>query len=374
MIGMSQNWGGRLRITGVAALFVLTGCGGTPSEPYPLRTDLLVVGLPEIEPTGYPALGRQDEAIAALHTLPGGKTLDPAAVPEPVRASLRITLDALFGTPSLPTLPGDAERIPGVNLSSEVLAHGSELYAQVCINCHGGTGNARGFGVGYVYPLPRDYRTGQFKCADGATKPTVARLRRVLREGVPWTQMQMLDLLPDADIDALIAYVIHLSVRGECEIRVIRDALDPEYELKADEVAEAVHEQSEKALMQWASATRMDSPPLAGGDVARGAEWFLGKGGCAACHGAGGEGGQFRYDVWGQVNRTGNLTLKSSETKWGGRASDIAGHLRGGIAAARMPALGSSEAELADVVAFVRGLSLGQLPAEVRGRLEAHGK
>ena len=374
MIGGASFWGGRFRATGVTALFValLGGCGGEPREPYPVRTDRLVIGVPEVEPAGYPPLGRQDEAIAALDSLPGGKTLDPAELPVGVRAALQVSLDGQFGTPAAPTVPGDAGRVPGVSLSPEVLKRGSEVYAQACVNCHGVTGNGRGFGVGFAYPLPRDYRTGQFKCADGAPKPTADRLKRVLRQGVPGTQMQMVDLLPDSDIDALVAYVIHLSVRGECEARVLREALNPEVELTAAEVPSEVAGQREKALNQWASAVpgaAVDELAPTAEAMRRGAELFMGKGACVACHGAGGEGGKFRYDVWGQVGRTGNLTLKSSEYKWGGQATDITGHVRGGIAAARMPAAGLSEPEVADLVAFIRGLARGALPAGARERL-----
>ena len=364
---------GRIRV-GVAAAVCCTALAGLavcsfwgddkPVGPgrgdrYPLRADRLVVSPPADAP-GPPVVGPWDATIAAFDTQPGGRTLDPAGLDPETAAALQNSLDAAFGTPSGPTVPGLADAVPGVSLAPDRLAAGAEVFAgrNQCSHCHGATGDGRGLSAAWLLPHPRDFRPGVFKTADGAAKPGVGRLRRLLRDGVPGTAMPAFDLLPDPDVDAVLGYLVHLSVRGEVEFRVARAALDEDGGgLTAADVPAAVAAETVKVVGEWA---RGAGPvvEVAGGSAGRGAAVYASaKAGCVSCHGPTGQGGTWRYDVWGTLVRPAGLTQKPGDYRWGHAAADIAGHVRGGIAGSRMPAAaGLTEAEVADLTAFVRSL------------------
>lgn len=158
-------------------------------------------------------------------------------------------VDAMFGTPNEPNLPqvilDDADLASLISLDNLHRASGDEkeegrgLYRLLCASCHGISGDGRGpLGASQI-PYPRDYRKGvfKFKSTERGSKPTKDDLRHLITHGIAGTNMtsvqQLLELeklkrgedakawIPDAitdeDIDALVDYVIYLSVRGEHE-------------------------------------------------------------------------------------------------------------------------------------------------------------
>jgi mono/diheme cytochrome c family protein len=150
----------------------------------------------------------------------------------------------MFGTPDEPTLPeaitGD-EEVSGV-LSMERLekasgphGEGRGLYRKHCALCHGITGNGRGTQAGILYPYPRDYRMGifKFKSTTQGAKPTREDLAKLIKNGITGTAMKKIDELTDDDVEALVDYVIYLSMRGELE----RSLLDiaPELDIEGGE-------------------------------------------------------------------------------------------------------------------------------------------
>jgi hypothetical protein len=110
------------------------------------------------------------------------------------------------------------------------LQEGSRLYRIHCVQCHGLTGDGRGPTSKWVNPHPRDYRLGLFKFqsvdqSDGTIRPPRRDdLYRTIYEGVEGTAMQSYNMLMDYEIDALVSYVIHLSVRGEVEVQFFKSA------------------------------------------------------------------------------------------------------------------------------------------------------
>lgn len=145
--------------------------------------------------------------------------------------------DKMFGTPDAPKLPAcfdDDEEFSGlVSIDNLRRASGAEgtpergLYAQHCGKCHGTTGNGRGSIAAVQNPYPRDYRMGvfKFKSTPRSTKPTKADLARLIKHGIGGTAMVKIPELTDADIDALVDYVIYLSMRGEVERAVVDSAM-----------------------------------------------------------------------------------------------------------------------------------------------------
>src|SRR5207302_4961877 len=115
-----------------------------------------------------------------------------------------------------------------LQLDEETLKEGSRLYRLYCLQCHGLTGDGRGPTAKWVNPHPRDYRKGLFKfqsvdqvgkegsAGDTVRPPSREDLYRTVFEGVEGTAMQSYNMLPPHEIQALVSYVMHLSIR--CEV------------------------------------------------------------------------------------------------------------------------------------------------------------
>ncbi|MGL6096886.1 MAG: cytochrome c, partial [Fimbriiglobus sp.] len=254
---------------------------------------------------------------------------------------------------------------------------GSVLYRRSCSQCHGLTGDGRGPTGPWLYPHPRDFRQGVFKASANTPggKPRPADLKRVIKYGVPGTSMPVFDLLPDADVDAIAAYVQHLSVRGEAEFRATAALLDDGDEGPATDPAAEVRTATDTAMSQWLAAAASAAPiPEIPADstaesVRRGHELFLGAAGCVGCHVDYGRAEQFRYDVWGVAGRVADLT--GGDRRWGKSADDLARRVKYGSPAAGMPANPLlADDQVRDLVAFLRDLPAPpRLPDDVRARV-----
>ena len=145
-------------------------------------------------------------------------------------------VEKMFGTPDNPKIPSiiaDDESLAGV-LSEErlKLAAGprvgeSGLYRQHCATCHGITGNGRGLTAAVLNPYPRDYRMGIFKFKSTArgSKPTREDMAILIRDGISGTAMKKIQGLTEEGVQALVDYVIYLSMRGELERSLIDGAV-----------------------------------------------------------------------------------------------------------------------------------------------------
>jgi len=369
----------------IASLFsiIIISCsssvdGYNPTLRYPIRNDLLVVQVPPIVPSTPAAPGQLDESLQQFRKL-GGLTLNPAELPPTYRQKLQDTLDALFGSPASPAISIEphSEPIAGVDFRSDRLAEGSRLYRRHCVQCHGLSGDGRGPTGPWIYPYPRDFRLGIFKCSTHAEcqgKPSVAALKRILRQGIPGSSMPIFDRLSETDIDAIIGYLIHLSLRGETEYRVLKLLHDADSEVTLDDIPHECRAALRLAWQHWHRAQTVQVKP--GADVSapgleqirRGYLLFISEAGpgCVKCHEDFGRAERYRYDVWGGVNRVRDLTR--GEYRWGHEPEWIAEHIRQGIAGAGMPGHPAlTEEQLWDLVAFVLALPAPpRLPAELR--------
>src|SRR5205085_2022380 len=107
-----------------------------------------------------------------------------------------------------------------LKLDRKTLEKGSAIFRKQCLHCHGLPGDGRGPTGPWVNPHPRDFRQGFFKFA--STDPAIGKprredIRRTLLNGIDGTSMPSFHLLPADDLENLISYVIHLSIRGEAE-------------------------------------------------------------------------------------------------------------------------------------------------------------
>ncbi len=244
---------GWLLSVGLLALALLPGCGDTYSEAlvYELRQDPVRLESPEKKlPAGYPYLRKPDSPgqfpllamkgindprnpYYLLRDLANELFLDPTTLGEGNRRILNKALDDLFGKPARPkvAIPGVSEDVINeLKLKSVRLERGANLYRLHCLQCHGLMGDGRGPTAQWVNPHPRDYRSGLFKftSVDHANstaklklKPLRADLMRTLYQGVEGTSMPAFNLLTTEELEALVSYVIHLSIRGETELQAL---------------------------------------------------------------------------------------------------------------------------------------------------------
>ena len=271
----------------------------------------------------------------------------------------RDILDPMFGSPDTPRIPDaisedesyaslfdieNLQRAAGA-VASDVDGVERGLYRKHCAGCHGLSGGGAGPTSALLNPYPRDFRMGvfKFKSTNRGAKPLRRDLLKTLHRGLPGTSMPSFALYDQQDLDALVDYVIYLSIRGEVERAMYRDAVDLGYgdgeldpldrllssELKEsdpeayDDQLDAINEHVIDAANRWLDATehvteiqpvseKRPSWPLGpdsssearaemSASIARGKALFGGKvANCAVCHGAKGQGdGETNdYDDW----------------------------------------------------------------------------
>jgi mono/diheme cytochrome c family protein len=280
-------------------------------------------------------------------TLARSRDVPTEAASEDVGAAIT----QLFGTPNEPVWPAawvdaglqvsqdNLRRAAGPQLSEEDGTH-LGLFREHCVVCHSVSGSGHGPASVFQNPYPRDFRPGiyKWKSTTRDAKPTRDDLLALLHNGVAGSSMPSFSLIDPADVDALVDYIIYLSVRGETERELLaaavdelgygEDQIDEEARLVVgkfdergeDEVSEeekydtdgaaVVREIVAEVTAQWADAGSSvvavpEFPSLQGeqlaASIARGEELFHGQiANCVGCHGQGGNGGAVTldYDDW----------------------------------------------------------------------------
>lgn len=151
----------------------------------------------------------------------------------------QVVLKRLFGTPEDPQLPELLKGSDYADLISldRIKAAGHVdgkvgLYEKHCATCHGIVGNGRGTTAALLDPYPRDYRAGKFKykSTQRGSKPLREDLEYVISHGIDGTSMKAIPELKPDDVKVLTDYVIYLSIRGELERNLLRQAEDIDFE------------------------------------------------------------------------------------------------------------------------------------------------
>jgi mono/diheme cytochrome c family protein len=356
-------------------LALLSGCEpeGYPAElKYPTRTDVIVIkanpdevyraeppGQLEISIDEYKKLKEQAKDVEAY---------DPANLSGKDRSAIAASLDKHFGTPAKPLvqikLPdADAndefqDAVKELQLEDKALESGSKLYRRHCLHCHGVTGNGRGPTAPWLHPHPRDYRKGKFKfTSTGKRSPSRDDLLRTLKNGIDYTSMPSFGLLPDSELDDLVSYVIHLSLRGQAEEATMTALLKKDLEVDSDRaIDDYLQDQVRKAVLDgggWRVANKTvltpSAPPSENPnkedvekDIAIGYKLFIGDdAGCLKCHKDFGRQSLYRFDDWGTPVAPRDLT--AGTYRGGRRPIDLYWRLKGGIKWSAMP-------EVADVL------------------------
>jgi len=406
MAGLSSRVGRPLALAVPLLAFILAGCDqeSSPADlPYALRSDTLVTKPPSSTPFDPEPPGQIDQGAARIREL-GGEAYDPARLDGNLRQQLRKALDENFGTPAAPRVgtAEDAEKnkdaIDKLKLDEATLAAGSRVYRKHCLHCHGLNGDGRGPTGPWVSPHPRDYRQGRFKFVSTALppagqrdlsegKPRRADLKRTLEQGVDGTTMPSFNMLPDNDLEDLVGYVIHLSIRGEVEYNTLRTILEANGEtanLEDGDIDTHVANRLKLFLDQWAAADKSDEPQpyryqteeqrLA--SIRRGYELFTdtkGEASCISCHVDFGRQVPFRFDEWGTLVRPANLT--AGVYRGGRRPIDFYWRIRRGIPPSGMPGAKLNTAadrdDYWDLVNFLQALPYPQsmLPKDIAAKI-----
>ncbi len=151
----------------------------------------------------------------------------------------QVVLKRLFGTPTDPKLPDllKAEEYADLISFERVKAAGHivgkvGLYEKHCATCHGVVGNGRGTTAALLDPYPRDYRAGKFKykTTQRGAKPLREDLEYVIGHGIDGTSMKAIPELKPDDVKVLTDYVIYLSIRGELERNLLRQAEEIDFD------------------------------------------------------------------------------------------------------------------------------------------------
>ncbi len=368
--------------------FSLIGCSGcgtgsTYQEDilYPLRTDAIVISLPPTAPEKLEPTGELDEGILRLEGR-GGKLLKPENISEPVRVSLSQTLNQMFGKPAAPKVP-ESEMTNDLELDTESLKVGAQLFRSKCQHCHGMTGDGRGTSGPWTYPHPRDYRQGVFKFVtnQGSIPGRASRadLLRTIENGLTGTAMPSFAMLPEEQRQHLARYVTFLSLRGKVELELIKLILTEE--LTAEQIPAEANEIVTRELKNWQSAnlkpvstTVIEYPsgsPELFDSIRRGEKLFTdpkGPAGCVACHTNYGRESKLQYDVWGTIIKPANLT--EVRRKGGLQLQAHYHRIKIGIPPVNMPVGTLTEGQISDLANFVRTLPYSkELPDDVRKKV-----
>jgi len=428
-------------LPGIAIAFGLTfagvglpGCGGDAHSrtSYPVRTDPLLLDTTVVgeqsrpETPGQLPLTRPDDVRdpknplykdgngTALFKGAAPKLLDPTRIPTAERTKFKKLLDSMFGSPNEPKveLTADDEANAEINaslrdelkLDPKTLTRGARLYRVHCAQCHGATGDGRGPAGRWLIPHPRDYRPGLFKFQSvdqnsSPGKPRRADLYRTIELGLDGTSMPAFNLLSRDDLDALVSYVIHLSMRGEAEQSTITaafryngetDTLEPGGDYTTEEYLPLIAKQ---ITGKWLAAQQM---PIEVGaypyhtrdknyhdemrkSVQRGRAIFIAEeklllqhfpeaekdgslpklkaASCIACHKDYGRQANWKLDVWGTMVRPADLT--TGIYRGGRRPTDLYYRIHSGINGSGMLSdLGKNltPGQIWDVVNFLRVL------------------
>ncbi len=409
-ISSNRYYAGALVI--LAASLSLVGCDDAYSTQvqYALRTDPLVmsekIGDEQVDPDRpgvFPIMAPKDllnpvnpmypkrDALFATDILRDPTLISGEQEKPGNKLEIKALLDEWFGTPRDPRVQ---EAPTSLDLDDKKLADGSKLYRLHCLHCHGVNGDGRGVTAKWINPHPRDFRQGLFKFQSvdqvNGPMPSPPRredLKRTLLAGIEGTAMPAFNLLAPKEIDALVSYVIHLSIRGQVEYDTIRygyvfnkaeNSLD--YDEDNPPLDQAMRKTYDKLLQKWVKsqsrAIAIKPYPYPEGvnndefkaSVKRGYNYFIGNItettpeakalNCVSCHVNFGRAAMFKWDNWGTLVRPNNIT--NGIYRGGRRTVDIYYRIHSGINGSNMPAFGLTETTnpkvVWDLVNFVQSV------------------
>ncbi len=317
------------------------------------------------------------------------KLRDPFCLSDQDKAEIKKSLDEAFGKPAQPTVKVEgvpAATLQALQLDEKTLELGSRYYRLHCLHCHGLTGDGRGPSGKWLNPHPRDYRQGLFKFQStdqtivvdnsNVRKPAREDLYRTIHEGIEGTSMPAHNLLSEKDKNALVSYVMHLSIRGQTEYLTLANPNGFKYDSgpdvlywsnKQNSIKKYMTDRAREVIQEWLSSQTMRIHPGAyhttdadmKKSVLAGQKLFLGsKAACVSCHKDYGRQSVYKWDDWGTVTAKPRDFTKGI-FRGGRRPIDIYHRIHSGINGVGMQPFGATltSDEIWHLVNFVRNLS-----------------
>lgn len=177
--------------------------------------------------------------------------------------------------------------------ASVASSEGKQLFAQHCAACHGDLGDGKGVAARFLFPKPRDFRTGRFRLVSTKNRvPSREDLEAVLIRGMPGSAMPPWAHLSKQQRQSLIDEVVRLWRAGQRDLYI--KTLREDEELSDDEIAQADVQKEIQEFVdrrttpgEITEVSKIGEPtPEA---IARGKEAYI-KQSCHSCHGKEGRG------------------------------------------------------------------------------------
>lgn len=229
---------------------------------------------------------------------------------------------------------------------------GSDLYALHCSACHGKNGEGNGRAARYLFPKPRDLRTGRMRLISTRNAvPTREDVAAVLRHGMPGTSMRSFEDLSEEHQKLLVAEVLRLRREG------VRDAFSDLLRSEGEEVDEEDVDRVVEHLTSPGEVVR--APRLAAADsqaMERGKALYFSQT-CNSCHGDDGSGDETLplFDDKGRATRARDLVREPF--RGGHEPEAIYRRIVLGMPGTPHPASQNlSDAQLIDLVHYCRSL------------------
>lgn len=243
-----------------------------------------------------------------------------------------VAIIALLGAGTLPASAGPAAA-PGAACGT-----GKILYEAKCSQCHGDKGDGKGVGADFFVPRPRDFTSGAFKIrsTESGELPLDPDLRRVIRQGMPYTGMPAWPSFSDQEVSDLICYVKTFNADfadTSVHPKVVTVPKAPDFSEASAKAGRAVYEENK----------------------------------CMDCHGklgrGDGESGPTLKDDWSNPIRPADLT-KRWTFRGGSERGDIYRTFMTGLNGTPMPSFANSikEEDRWKLVDYVYSLSPGSDP------------
>jgi len=240
----------------------------------------------------------------------------------------------------------------------------TELYAEHCAACHGVTGDGKGRAARYLFPKPRDLRTGNTRLAstDNAV-PTAEDIESVIQRGMPGTSMRSFEDLGQRERSLLAEEVLRMQADG------MREQLLAAWKSQGETVEDDELEDAIAICTTPGDAVAL--PPIGRADprsIQRRKDVYF-KLGCDNCHGDDGT-GCFDTPLF---DEKGNLApprdLVHEPFKGGLAPESIYLRLSLGMPGTPHPAAGNlDEASLVDLVHYC--LAISKEPKRIRTEYE----
>lgn len=267
---------------------------------------------------------------------------------------------------------------------SENAKSGRLIYEQHCIGCHGVAGGGDGPAAQWLAPKPRNFTSGVFKFSTTrpGTLPSHDDLMKTVTQGLPGSSMPSFRLLPEADRQNVVEYVLTLarnSRRWKILKNLVTEAMDDadEEEPLTQELIDETLEDNKDILNISLGVNLYPATPeteFTKAGLIRGAKKY--KGYCASCHGENGLGGpimngkEMTYDDFGEPNIARNL--REEPYRHGRTARDLWFRIKRGLEGAVMPgASGWTSDEAWDCAHYVQLISDPKLREKYKNQFTA---